>query len=151
MTHTPPPGEPPHDPPQPPPEPGEPGGPVPTNPELTVDSVISKPLMEQMAAAGDRPLGIVVEVRYRFDGGTEAARLRVAQLVAAIDTAAPVRLTSSYVATRLTAAQIARLVRDDAPSSRDGTPPPSDEPRRRRPARRAARSTASGRTSRPGR
>jgi serine protease AprX len=128
MTDTPPPGEPPHDPPQPPPDLGEPRGPVPANPELTVDSVISKPLMEQMAAAGDRPLGIVVEVRYRFEGGTEAARLRVAQLVAAIDTAAPVRLTSSYVVTRLTAPQIARLVADDAPASQGRTPPASDDP-----------------------
>jgi serine protease AprX len=128
MTATTPPGEPPHDPPQPPPTPGEPGGPVPSNPELTVDSVIAKPLMEQMAETPERPLGIVIEVRYRFDGGTEAARLRVRELVQAIDADAPVRLTSSYVVTRLTASQITALVANDAPATRQRTPPPSDAP-----------------------
>jgi subtilisin family serine protease len=127
MTESPPPGEPPQ-PPAAPDATGAPAEPPPSNQDLTVDSVISKPLMERMAESTGEPIGIVVEVRYRFAGGTEAARARVAALVREIDPAAPLLLTSTYVATRLTAPQIMRLVASDVPGARDGTPAPSETP-----------------------
>src|SRR3954447_23804875 len=82
--------------------------------ELVIDSVISKPLRELMDAGG--PIGVMVELRSRYEGGISAARLRVTQLLADL---AGVRedeiaYNGSYLTVTLPSQTIQELVRYDA-------------------------------------
>lgn len=104
--------------------------PVPSSPELVLDSVLSPPLQERMRGAGDEPIGIVVELRSAYPGGVSAAAQRVRELVASIaGPSAAVSDAGSYVAGELTAEQIRQLVRADTqasdlqdPAASPGTP-----------------------------
>jgi serine protease AprX len=101
--------------------PGRPLDPVPTSPDLVLDSVIARPLRERMQRDPDRPIGVVVELRNAYPGGTPAAELRVRELIVRIagaDVAA--WMAGTYLATELTADQIEALARADtagAPSA----------------------------------
>jgi serine protease AprX len=90
--------------------------PVPTSPDLVVDSVISRPLQERLRdAAPGQPVGIVIELNANHPQGVGAAAHRAAELVAEVaDGTAPVRALGGYLATALSAAQIQRLARTDA-------------------------------------
>ncbi|PWW25061.1 subtilase family protein [Geodermatophilus normandii] len=98
--------------------PGTPGArtwQVPTSPELVLDSVVSKPLRELMGGGGG-PIGVMVELRTRYEGGIPAARARVTQLLGEV---AGVRedeiaVNGSYLTVTLRAPAIEELVRYDA-------------------------------------
>jgi serine protease AprX len=95
--------------------------PVPPAPELVIDSVISRPLQEQMEERGDEVLSIVAELRNTFPGGTAAAAEHVRDLVAAPDAVGEV--IGSYLTLRLPAEAIRDLVRADAVSSQSASSP----------------------------
>ncbi|WP_422773610.1 S8 family peptidase [Plantactinospora sp. WMMC1484] len=89
--------------------------PVPTSPSLVTDSVIARPLQEQMRSSGDTPIGVVIELRTRYLGGVRGAQIRVQELVEQVAGAeTPVQPIGSYVSTALTATQIRALVAADA-------------------------------------
>jgi subtilisin family serine protease len=98
-------------------EPGAPGARawhVPTSPELVIDSVISKPLRELMDAGGQ--IGVMVELRTRYEGGIPAADRRVTQLLRELAGAGEdaIAHNGSYLTVTLPAEVIERLVRTDA-------------------------------------
>lgn len=102
---------------------------------LVADSVVSPPLREDMASAGpNQTIPVVVEPRNAYDGGVPAARERIRDMVAELDQQARVRDVGAYLATRLTAAQIGRLVEQDrgrtgdAAGGADDTAGPSSRP-----------------------
>lgn len=90
---------------------------MPSTVSLVTDSVITRPLAERMASAGDDdPIGIVIELR--TDSGVPIEQA-VAELLALVRIAAEGRdaaawHTSSYVMAALTAREIHALVRLDA-------------------------------------
>ncbi|WP_438352622.1 S8 family peptidase [Microbacterium sp. CJ88] len=96
---------------------------VPTTVSLVTDSVITRPLAERMAsAAGDEPIGIVVELR--TDTGISAAEA-VGELTAALVMATRGRrdvpqpwTSGTYLMAALTASEILELVRVDAEKGR---------------------------------
>ncbi|MDY0909339.1 S8 family peptidase [Microbacterium sp. CFBP9034] len=114
-------------PPAPPPPAPEAGGPaatpafslpdMPTTVSLVTDSVITRPLAERMASAGENePIGVVIELR--TDSGIPLDDA-VAELLALVSMAASGRdasawRTGSYVMAALTPAEIHALVRIDA-------------------------------------
>ncbi|MFE7845228.1 S8 family serine peptidase [Microbacterium sp. NPDC057407] len=90
---------------------------MPSTVSLVTDSVITRPLAERMASAGeDDPIGVVIELR--TDSGVPIEQA-VAELLALVRIAAEGRdaaawHTSSYVMAALTAPEIHALVRLDA-------------------------------------
>jgi serine protease AprX len=123
-------------------------GQVPSSPELVLDSVISRPLQEAMQASGSDPLGVVVELRNSYPGGTAGAGRRVADLIADVAAGAESRMTGSYLVVTLTPEQIRQLVQrdiqpsatvaEDGPEGADGGPGPSGGPGTAGPSPRAA-------------
>jgi serine protease AprX len=97
-----------------------PNEPVPPSPELVIDSVIARPLQEQMQDSGEERLSVVAELRNTFPGGTAAAADHVRGLVDAPDGVGEV--IGSYLTLHLTAEQIRALVRADV-TSEARTPP----------------------------
>lgn len=91
------------------------GEPVATAPDLVADSVISPPLRERMAQ-GDGLIGVMIELRLRYDGGLPAAAGRVRELVREIrpEAADTAIVVDGYVTVALTAEEIRWLVRLDA-------------------------------------
>jgi serine protease AprX len=81
-----------------------------TSPELVVDSVLSRPLIDLMAQGLDRPLGVVVELR---SGVPDAERI-VRSLIDGVAPGAPVAVSGPYVTTALRADQIRELAAADA-------------------------------------
>ena len=112
------------------PAPGAPGPRswhVPTSPELVIDSVVSKPLRELMDAGGS--IGVMVELRTRYEGGIAAARVRVTQLLGELAGLGQgdIAYNGGYLTVTLPAAVIEELVRYDTmgePSPDDGTRAP---------------------------
>jgi serine protease AprX len=103
--------------------PGGPLEPVPASPELVIDSLLARPLQERMEAAGDEEaIGIVAELRNAFPGGTNAAAERVRTLVTRQLQASEPWRVGSYLAMRLTARQIRRLIQLDLAQRPDGAP-----------------------------
>lgn len=119
--------------------PGRPLDPVPSSPQLVVDSVIARPLRERMDRAGPREaLGVVVELRSAYPDGVAGAERRVRKLVAEVTAEqAQVRMAGTYLTTELTAAQIGALVRLDTGAHEPGDAQ-STEADAPAPARRAA-------------
>ncbi|NRQ32172.1 S8 family peptidase [Nonomuraea sp. NN258] len=93
---------------------------VPPSPGLVADSVIAIPLRELMDDAGDRPIGVLIELRTSFPGGAGAAASRVEELIAEVG-GDGVRRVGSYVAAALTAPQIRDLARLDARQAEQDT------------------------------
>lgn len=88
--------------------------PVPTSPDLVIDSVISRPLRERMERADGEPIGIVVELRSAYPDGVVGAERRVRELISQVTSQdTPVWMAGSYLTTELTADDIAALVRAD--------------------------------------
>ncbi|GIJ75355.1 peptidase S8 [Virgisporangium ochraceum] len=88
---------------------------VPSSPRLVPDSVISPPLRERMAAAGDgERIGLVIELNNNHPEGVDAARRQIVGRIATIAPATEVRELGSYVGTTLTVPQIRDLVKGDA-------------------------------------
>jgi serine protease AprX len=111
----------------PPGAPGARGWHVPTSPELVMDSVVSKPLRELMDAGG--PIGVMVELRTRFEGGIAAADRRVTQLLAELADVRPEEIAhnGSYLTVTLPTEVIERLVAfdtDGRETADDGTRAP---------------------------
>ena len=88
---------------------------VPTSPELVADSVVSRPLQERMQRADGETIGIVIELRVRFEGGTAGAAERVRFLLEDIaGPGTPMQSTGGYLTTALTAPEITSLVSQDS-------------------------------------
>jgi subtilisin family serine protease len=87
---------------------------VPTSPELVIDSVISKPLRELMDVGG--PIGVVIELRTRYEGGIAAAERRVTELLHQLAHVQEedIAHNGSYLTVTLEAPVIAELVQADA-------------------------------------
>lgn len=102
--------------------------PVPTSPELVVDSVIARPLQERMEEEGEQPIGVVAELRNTYPGGVPAAAERVHGLIDTITGGeATGTLVGPYLTTTLTAEQIRALVKRDLdPDPHVPTTPPGD-------------------------
>ena len=88
---------------------------VPTSPELVADSVVSRPLHERMQRASEERIGVVIELRVRFEGGMAAAADHVRSLIGSIaGPGAPIQTTGSYITTALTTREISALVSQDS-------------------------------------
>jgi serine protease AprX len=92
-----------------------PRDPVPTSPELVIDSVIARPLQEEMEERGEHePIPVVAELRTTYPGGIPAAIAHVQELIAGLPGAVPSTGTAgAYLTAELTAAQIRDLVQRD--------------------------------------
>jgi len=98
-----------------PPPDGERQAAVPTSPELVVDCVVSRPLQERMQRAGEEQIGVVIELRVRFEGGTAGAAERVGVLLSGITGQERFTVfTGGYLTVGLTAREITELVAADA-------------------------------------
>jgi serine protease AprX len=88
--------------------------PVPTSPELVIDSVISRPLQERMEEAGeDEPIAIVAELRTTYgEAGLPEAERRVRDLLEPFGV--EVRAAGAYLSFELTTPQLRTLVERDA-------------------------------------
>jgi serine protease AprX len=108
---------------------------VATSPDLVADSVISPPLRERMTRNGG-PIGVVVELRLRHQGGLSAAADRVRELLRRIRPAAAETaiVVNAYVTVALTAAEIRQLVRMDADTAVRSDPPSTETVRAARDA-----------------
>jgi serine protease AprX len=95
-----------------------------TSPELVVDSVLTRPLIDLMAQEPERPLGVVIELR----GGVPDAMERLQVLIHELDPGAPITVTGSYVTTALPAEAIRRLVELDAQTDDDPQRPVPADP-----------------------
>ncbi|MQA15480.1 MAG: S8 family serine peptidase [Pseudonocardiaceae bacterium] len=100
--------------------------PVPPSPQLVADSVLSRPLQEQMTRVADRPIGVVIELRHLTTGGLDAAERRVREL---IGPTAPVQVNGPYLTTALWADEITQIVavdgaRDQADTTTTTNPAP---------------------------
>lgn len=88
---------------------------MPSTVSLVTDSVITRPLAERMAMAGDAErIGVVIEVR--TDSGLDNAAV-LAELEARVRIAAPASTiwhTGSYLMASLTRAEVLRVVDDDS-------------------------------------
>ncbi|GAA0404048.1 peptidase S8 [Acrocarpospora corrugata] len=93
-------------------------GHVPSAPALMADSIISKPLMERMAVADGRKLGVVIELRTSHPGGVRGAYEQVNALIREVADTEP-RPVGSYLAVALTAEEIRALVDLDMASGRE--------------------------------
>jgi serine protease AprX len=103
--------------------------PVPTSPELVIDSVISRPLQELMAEhADDEPLGVVVELRTTYgEAGLPEAAARARELLAELG--AEAATVGAYLRVELTPRRIRELVQLDAGSGRRAEPEGGSSPR----------------------
>lgn len=91
--------------------------PVPTSPELVIDSVIARPLQEQMQT-DEGPIDVVVELRTTYPGGVPAAIERVTALVREVaGDDVVVAVVGTYLTAHLTAEQIRSLVQRDVTAS----------------------------------
>lgn len=99
---------------------------VPSSPQLVADSVLSRPLQEQMERVTDRPIGVVIELRNLTTGGLDAAEQLVRGL---IGSAAPVQVNGAYLTTALPAAEITRIVAEDAAHDQPKTTAANPAPR----------------------
>ncbi|HVN12946.1 MAG TPA: S8 family peptidase [Kineosporiaceae bacterium] len=99
---------------------------MPTSPALVMDSVISRPVIELMHTAMDRPIGIVIEVVTNYPGGVSAAARVVEEMVRQVQSESrPVLHTAGYVSTALTADEIQRLVQLNREAAPAAAPPPA--------------------------
>jgi subtilisin family serine protease len=102
---------------------------VPTSPDLVLDSVISRPLQERMAAAApDEPIGVVIEVNGSHVGGRDQAHRQLDRILARMTGAdTPRHHDGAYLTTALTRDGIRELVARDAEAAaqpgRRGSPP----------------------------
>ena len=97
--------------------------PVPSSPELVIDSVVSRPLAGLMASSSARTaIGVVIELRSSHPRGVEGASTDVLEWLSTIAPKASVRpgrsSLSSYVSAGLTAGQIRKLVQADNKAAR---------------------------------
>ncbi|GAA0984975.1 S8 family peptidase [Acrocarpospora macrocephala] len=90
---------------------------VPAAPDLVADSIISRPLMERMAVAEGRQLGVVIELRTSHPGGVRGAYEQVNALVREV-AGTETRQVGSYLAVALTADEIRDLVDRDMAKGR---------------------------------
>lgn len=103
---------------------------VPTAPDLVPDCVVSRPLLELMAAGGRRRIGVIVELSVRYPGGLAAAAEQVRSLLAEVGpkrNPAPVVVNGAYLTTALTADGIRKLLRAD---TAEADPPAEGAPAR---------------------
>ncbi|MGE5826857.1 MAG: S8 family peptidase [Micromonosporaceae bacterium] len=107
----------------------QPGGPVPTSPELVADSVISRPLAERMERAAGESIGIVVELRSAHPDGLPGAQAHAQELIGRIaGAAAPTWVVGTYLTTALTADQIRALVQADSANATGSSTAPGAGP-----------------------
>lgn len=104
-------------------------GSVPTSPELVADSVLSRPLLETMRRVRHRPIGVVIELNIRYQGGREEATRRVIEMVRDVAEASPpLQVNGTYLSTALLAEHLARLVAIDAEGAGDTQPALTAQP-----------------------
>ncbi|GIH24994.1 peptidase S8 [Acrocarpospora phusangensis] len=95
---------------------------VPAAPSLMADSIISRPLMERMAEAEGRQLGVVIELRTSHPGGVQGAYDQVNALIEEV-AGRQARPVGSYLAVALTADEIRELVDRDMATGRNAAQP----------------------------